>query len=310
MVRTGAGGPGSVGVNGFTQLSGTAEVSGSWITGGSYQSAGGVIGDQLVALGNATWSGEMHITGDASVGGDVIGVGNTIVDGALRVGGQEQLIGGAQIASRGAYAAPAGPPCGCDPAQLFDVQAAVDAAAAAAGNHDSWQAAGTHEVHLANGSYFLTGAQTAGTNTVFVEGSVAVFVDGDLQAAGVNRWVMGANARLDLYVAGNAQNAGSLEMGDPAQPGALRLFVGGEDPVAIQLAGSSQLFGSIYAPQAQIQLAGGTTIVGALFGKTLQSAGTLTIEYGPNQDGSESCDNPPENPENPDADPTDDPVLF
>jgi len=268
-VMPGPAGVGSVGVNGSTSLVADATIAGSWITGGRFDAVGAVIGDSLVAYGDASWVGDVAVGGDVMVGGDLSAVGAVDIGGTLGVAGTEDITGDATIASRGAFTAPAGAPCGCDPSTFFDVRAAVDAAAIAAGGSTSWSTVGTSDVHLATGSYYVTSADVVGESTIHVDGAVSVFVDGDLASVG------------------------ELGQGDAANPDAFRLYVGGDDTSTIAAVGDQAWFGSIYAPRATLAYVGDTRIVGSVFAHELDGVGTLTIEYGHGLDQPTSCEQPP-----------------
>jgi len=295
-VRPGPAGVGSVGVNGTTDLVDDADVAGSWIAWGGFSSVGVSVGDTLVTPADVDIVGDARIH-DAVVGGDLLAVGSLAIDGSLQLGGNLDIVGDSAIASRAPYAAPIGPPCGCDDSQLFDVATAVEAARIATGG--AWSYVGDSEIHLATGSYYVTSAQLVGDTTIYVDGRVALFVDGSLEAVGSARWVIAHGAALDLFVSKDADFVGDLVAGAESDPEAFRLYVGGDAATV----GTSTFYGSLYAPRANVSYVGDTTIVGSIFARNIDGVGTLTIDYGKPLTPPQSCEQPPGGgtPEMPDA---------
>src|SRR5690606_24764845 len=238
----------------------------------------------LLTEGDASWVGTLAIGQDLAVGGDARGVGLLEVGGALRVGGQESLLGPASVASRGDYAPLAGPPCPCDPATFFDVEAAVAAARsdndnAAAGLPTRLASVGVTELRLESGSYYFEDAATVGQTRFIIAGPVSLFIDGELDAVGAQSFELESGATLDLFVAGGIRTVGWLDAGSASDPEAFRLYLGGSDSVLLSV-GAQTFHGNIYAPEAVIAYVGDTTVVGSLFGRELDGVGRLEIAYG------------------------------
>jgi hypothetical protein len=127
-VVSGPAGAGKVGVNGKTHLVALAESTGTWTSWEGFNAVGASFGESLVTHGDANFVGDVSIKGDAMIGGDLTCVGELGVTGTLGVKGDKRLLGLDHVANVGAYQAPAGPPCNCDPSTFFDVEGAVAAA--------------------------------------------------------------------------------------------------------------------------------------------------------------------------------------
>ena len=283
-VRGGASGPGSVGVNGKTHLINVTSVDGSFT---AYQSFAAVadahVGQNLGTTGDASWVGLLGVGGDLSVGGDARGLGLLTVDGSLRVAGQTSLLG-LSAAQRAEYEPPAGPPCPCDPSTFFDVAAAVEAAREANDNaniglDETLHQVGLRTLSLPAGSYYVADARTIGVLDIVITGSVSLYVAGHLDSVGLEHVHIADGGELDLYVSGGVRSVGLSAAGRPADPSRLRIYVGGSEPVLLSV-GVQAFFGSIYAPEAQVDYVGATHIVGSLFARTLHGVGLLTIEQG------------------------------
>lgn len=293
-VAAGPAGVGSVGVNGKTDLVAKADVAGSWTAWGGFSTVGASIGEDLVTPADVEIVGATTISGDAVIGGNLNATGSLGVTGALSVGGTEELLGDSAIAARTPYAgAGSAPPCGCDEATMFDVEAAVAAARSATGGQPSWSHVGKSDLHLTTGTYYVTATEIVGEAAIHIDGNVSIFVDGSLASVGSSQWQISAGGSLDLFVAGNVSSVGDLKVGDQGRPGAFRLFVGGDHTTSVSSIGTTGFYGSLYAPRASVSYIGDAHIVGSIFARNLEGVGRLTIEYGAPQTAPESCEQPP-----------------
>jgi hypothetical protein len=250
---------------------------------------GASVGDELVTPANASFTGAATIGGDAVIGGNLSSVGTVTIGGTLELGGAANVVG-VQLANRAPYQSPGTtPPCDCDPSTFFDVGAAVAAAKAAAGGSSNFSNVGTQAIHLSSGNYYVTASDTVGTSAIVIDGIVSVFVDGSLAQVGAQGWLIAPGGQLDLFVSGNVGSVGSLVAGDPSAPSAFRLYIGGTQDTSLGTVGTSAFFGAIYAPESNIKYVGSTLVVGAIFAKTIEGVGTLTIEYGDQSQPPSSC---------------------
>ncbi|MBP6629306.1 MAG: hypothetical protein KA297_07740 [Kofleriaceae bacterium] len=297
-LRVGDGAPGNadLGVAGSLHLSGAVDVDGTVRALGSVDLPGSMSTSALLSNGDLDVSGSLDVAGDTHVAGDLVVSGSALIGQELQVGGSEEVTGSAEASVRAPFAAPIAPPCGCDEAQLFDVAGAVAAAAASSGGAESWSVDGAYEVTLATGSYYLTSATLNGATSVTVDGAVALFIDGDLMNAGATEWILSDGASLDLFVAGNLDVAGALEIGDAAHADAVRVYVGGDADATVDLSGSTTLYGSLYAPRAAVTFTGSGQLAGALFTRNLDVSGSLTVSSGAATTPPPSCQQPPSEP--------------
>jgi hypothetical protein len=259
---------GGVGVNGRADVEHSVVVRGSWATGGAMAFRGSAV-----------------IEGDLSVGGDLVGSGDVRVGGALRVAGQ--MSAPVQAASTQPFVTGA-PPCECglDVAGLVS-QARASNDNAAHGLPPKLAAAGP-VVTLPTGRYYFDDPAALGATKLVVTGGAAVFLDGDLDAIPTGAVELAPGATLDLYVRGNVRHVGAARIGQPAAPTAFRLYVGGDQMVAV----GAQIFdGAIYAPRAVVTYIGSTIVRGGLVAHALDGRGSIQIEGAqPSAPRPEVCD--------------------
>jgi len=286
-VGTGPSGDGSVGVNGLSSVANDSQVAGSWVswqqwTAGTGAHIGGALrsGADLVVAG-AVWVGK-----DMAVKQNLTGAGFLSIGGALRVGGNDIFLGVRNVAGgRAAFDAPTQPPCGCDPSTLFDVAGAVAMARtmndnATAGISPGAQLdIGVQRMVLDTGRYYFQGIHNIGAGVLDIRGNVSIYIDGSLDEIGAEAIKLETGATLDLYVSGAVRLVGFTPVGSRTSPSSFRLFVGGSDRLSVG-AGLQEFFGSIYAPTADIALAGVTVVWGSLFARNIIDAGVLAINHG------------------------------
>jgi hypothetical protein len=183
-------------------------------------------------------------------------------------------------------------PCNCDPAALLDVAAEV-AAHSSAPPLGLASGQGQQELTLAAGSYFdADGSAWRGHSKIVIDGAVRIFIDGDIDLHGSTVVELKEGAQLDLYIAGSVRKYGRLLVGDmEAASRAVRIYIGGNEPVSVELVGNSRFAGAIYAPQADIDFLGNFQVDGALFAKSIVGRGHLLVRYDAGLVGKgEGCD--------------------
>ncbi len=275
------GGLAHVGINGGLDVVGQLTVE------GDLNVARGLdgVGDLTVARDLITGGG-VDIVGDWGVGGDAWIEGNLDVVGTLSIREDLYLSGGFSAVGDVTYDearrgfAYAGAPCGCGSAQILDVAAEV------ASRRGSASAAlpsglGRQDVTLSAGEYFIADpGDLVGSGQITIQGRVGLFVDGDIETVGSLNIMLAPGAELDLWVAGRVETVGNLRFADPrdVHARAFRLFVGGPGSAIVNV-GGAELYGSIYAPEADIEYVGDLTVYGAIFANNLQGTGSLTVYY-------------------------------
>jgi cytoskeletal protein CcmA (bactofilin family) len=273
-----------VGINGNVSSVGSLKVDGTFTVAGQIDSQASVMikEDLFVGSSLATW-GHMSVDRDAFVDGDVSGHGQLEVAGALSVAGDIAMTGNLKCddVSSGA-GIDIQPPCSCDPADLIDVAAEVAA-------HRDAQAIelpsgkGQNKITLSEGDYYAaSGAIVNGNMRIKIEGAVRLFIEGDIEIVGSGFIELTEGAELDLYLAGGIKKVGNLQVGYPKRPSAsraIRMYIGGDENVELDLHGHTRLEGSIYAPQTDIRYQGNLTIEGALFARNVTGTGHLWVRY-------------------------------
>ena len=137
---------------------------------------------------------------------------------------------------------------------------------------------GEATISLPTGIYYLNSLRAVGQHTLRIDGAVSIYVADSIDLVGQDQIAISPGATLDLYVAGAVRHVGALSLGDAQHPSVFRLYVGGDDPVIMQV-GEQELNGLIYAPKAKVSWVGSTTVRGAVFAGKLDGVGDLSIEY-------------------------------
>ncbi|MBK6691277.1 MAG: hypothetical protein IPG50_03615 [Myxococcales bacterium] len=277
------GGAADVGVNGAFSASSTARIGGALIAHDGVQISGDVeVKTDLATAKNVVDSGSLRVTRDLVGGGNVWSSGDLHVGGALKLGGELVTSGASSVGARAAYPAPVMEPCGCEGKTLFDVKARVAAAKAqndngkVTGVGDDVVTSGQGQLTLPTGNYYVKSLSTSGSHKLKIDGAVALHVDGDFVVSGAEAIEIAKGASLDLFVAGNLASSGDLALGEGAEAGAFRVYVGGTE---VAHSGSQRLHGLLYAPHARVGFSGGVDVVGAVFAKELAVSGSLVVDY-------------------------------
>lgn len=284
LAKAGQGGAAEVDINGKMEVVGQHQVDGKLSVGTRIEGTGELtVNGDAICQGNVEGVGRAHVTHDLSVGGNLESVGELTVDGSLNVRGDAQSVGQEHIAQLGAYVDPGAPPCDCNNPALPDVAAAIATAKAtndnaASGVPTKIDSVGDAELHFPTGSYYLSSVSTVGTVKFFIDGAVALYVDGDLEAVGDENFTLADGATLDLYVGGQLSSVGDSMLSDVNHPGAVRLYLAKGGNVDLHV-GSTEMNALIYAPKATLNVVGDTTIRGGIFADGLSGVGLVTIEY-------------------------------
>ena len=280
-----SGGP--VGTNGsFGSSSSTLDIGGTLTSAGPtvrLTGTGSRIGGDLRAAGDVSITGSGSVARDAVVAGDFAGIGDVRVARDLHQPAGASMsgvtVGGATVEAPVEIASPC--QCGDD---VLDIDAIVAAARTDNHNADVDLAAdayadlvSTNVIELPCGRFYLDGVGGAGDLTLQVNGRTALYIGGDLRVSGSLNVELGPEGELDVFVAGTLDGTGSMSFGDPMRPAATRVYVGGSGEVSLQ--GGSAFVGNLYAPRAPISIAGSSDIYGSVFGRRIDSAGSLGVHY-------------------------------
>ena len=144
------------------------------------------------------------------------------------------------------------------------------------------------------GRYYVTGMQTTGGAhlTLNVTGRVALFVDGDVVVSGNFSVTLASGAELDLFIARDVNVMGTLMIGDPSHAARTRVYVGGDQSIA--LSNTAAIAANLYAPTSALQVSGALEVYGSLFSENIQASDRVTVHYDRAVLGAAAdCDQPP-----------------
>jgi hypothetical protein len=282
---------GAVGVNDSFVAGGTAVIGGTLIAAGD--SPIGFIANQEIQgdfriNADLIFGGAFHVYRDAWVRGNVQGIGFATVERDLHYGKDLIVpvgidIGGQQIQEDFTISEP----CPCESESLLDVPAIVEQVKQ---NNDNAEvgldpnvlspALAAQTIELPCGRFFLESVETIGSVTLKIAERTALFVGGDFTVVGGFNVDVGPEGELDLFIAGSLATVGSTSFGDKNRPSASRIYVG--DPSGagdINLGGSSDFVGNLYAPTSRVGTVAVVNIYGAVFARDFVFGGTTFVHY-------------------------------
>lgn len=145
----------------------------------------------------------------------------------------------------------------------------------------------TTTLELPCGRLYLSAIDGSGDLTLVVRGRTALHVSGVLRAASLTVVAMGSAAELDLVVESGLAIAGATTLGDPTQPGVVRLFV---ESGTLELGGDAMIDGVLYAPTSRVNAHAGLEVYGALLAGQLAVSGALLAHLDESGlDSSDAC---------------------
>lgn len=276
-----------LGGTGTTPVAGTAEIHGA-----------------LQSAGKVSFAGSIHVLGDAYSRDLPVGSGSLVIDGDLHHGSQvaagsplplNVTVGGELRADD--YAAPV--PCACGAGQLPQLARLI---AAASRNNDnavlglqpdaltSLTVDSTREFSC--GRYYFNNVSSLSALHWNISGHVAIFVAGAFAVRGDVALTLAPGAELEIVVGGDLTLGGAARFGDPARPGASRIYVQGQVELSNMgdlptLARPSSAFGdalfvgNLYAPAATLLVAPHSDVYGSLFVGHLMVLQSLLVHYDP-----------------------------
>jgi len=128
----------------------------------------------------------------------------------------------------------------------------------------------------------ITLAQAAGTSGILeiTGGEVRLHITGDVDLGQGCELIIDPDSSLILYVDGDisADNSGGLnnEAGDVKD---FQIYATGSGTQVLDIKAKSKIFGTIYAPQADISIYAGSEICGAIVGKSVTFKSGCTFYY-------------------------------
>ena len=302
---------GGVGVNGRFATAGSSRIDGTLTVGGNYAPVGSAeIGGELRVGGDLTGAGSTEVARDAYVVGDLDIIGLD-VEGTLHLT-QEPGISGLLFADAAETVVEdfeISAPCGCELGE--DIAAFVSQARDDNDNASIdldpgvLRTIGDGHLELPEGRYFVDGIEATGDLDVSVTGPSALYIDGDLELAGALEVELdGPDASLDIFLAGDVEAAGHMEIGSTDDPDRVRLYIAGTGDLAI--AGHLDLGSALYAPEGRLIVAGDAQLAGSVLVGEVDNAGRLEVLYDADlQEAGDACDPEAGDPEPQDPAPED-----
>lgn len=253
---------------------------------GTLTSAADLRADNTLAVngiavdGMLTGSSDVHVRGDARLGGMEFPQQRVTVDGTLTVPATSILEGLVDAGDVVRADVDVAPPCTC--ADDSVVRGEVAAFADFRDDHDDWPDAlvGLSEpttLYFGCGDHAFDRIQAANTLTIVVVGDTRLWIDEDIEVSGPFTIEIEDGASLDLFVGGRFVPTNTVTMGRPGEPDALRMWVGEH----VQLASPWEIHGSVYAPAADIVVHNTLALHGAIFGRRFELSSPVELHDGP-----------------------------
>jgi hypothetical protein len=282
---------GGVGANGQISLDGSADSSGSikaatqvvgahdsvktgrdLVTAGPLDVASSFLrSSNLDVGGSALVGGDLMLRGRATIAGDLVQPAGSATPDQLTVGGTRQIAPVDVV-----------PPCACGSSvrdiagEVAQARTANDNAALGLDPASTTAVSGTVDLTLPDGRYYLDEVSGAGAIDLHITGHAVAFVAGDVNATGTLSVAIDPGAQLELSIAGDLRSIGGGALGPSDRPGAVRVYVAGSGDITL---GAAAFVGNLYAPHARIVGGGATSMLGSLFGASIDISGNLRVGY-------------------------------
>ncbi len=175
-------------------------------------------------------------------------------------------------------------PCNCDPNDLLDVGAIVEARRT---NNDNATiglnanalsgVGGPTRLDLPCGHFFLDAITGSNPVTIVAHGHVALYVGANIGTSQRVHITLLPTGSLDLFVKEGIGTSAELILGNKAYPALHRTYVGGTQNIGLS---SNVTFATnLYAPRAPVGLSGGVEVFGSVFAQRLGSSAPVNIHY-------------------------------
>ena len=127
--------------------------------------------------------------------------------------------------------------------------------------------------------YTLPELLMSSSQRILVQGDVVLKISGDVQIAGQAAIEIATSGMLSMYVDGrNASIGGGGIINQTKDP--LRFtYYGSKTNTRLDLGGTSAFYGTVYAPYADLTLAGGSILYGGLVSKSVKGTGGFELHY-------------------------------
>jgi hypothetical protein len=281
-------GGGAVGINNRYLISaGYSDVGGSFaITGPDPTLFFGYLrarGDFRLA-GNGNVPGYTTVARNAWFGGNFTGVGPVSIDGDMHKQGN---VVGLPLTVDGetfTETVTLDPTCPCADDEILEVGPLVDFAR----DHNDNATVGLTptllknvigdvEVTLECGRFYVEEVSGLGNIVVNVTGRVALFVEGNIAAAGNLEFNLTPEGEIDIFVKGDLLLIGNASFGTKDRPAGTRIYVGGIQDIT--LVGAGGFVGNVYAPRCLVTAVGYAEVWGSVFARDFVSPGYANFVY-------------------------------
>ncbi len=137
---------------------------------------------------------------------------------------------------------------------------------------------GNNNQTLNSGDYALSSISVSGNARLTLDGDVNIYLTGasSLNISGSGRLIV--NGTANIYIDGNANITGAGIANSSQSPGNFMLY-GTASSGIINISGSGDMYGGIYAPSAAISVTGNARLYGSAVGDTVSITGSSRISY-------------------------------
>jgi hypothetical protein len=134
----------------------------------------------------------------------------------------------------------------------------------------------TNGTILTSGSYRISSINLSGRAMGTIDGDVTLYVTGSISLSGSSKIIILPGSSLKVYVGRSMNISGGGIVNQTLDPHALTIY-GTATCTSVSYSGSSALYGSIYAPKANIALSGSSNIYGSAVGKRVTMSGGSAV---------------------------------
>jgi hypothetical protein len=140
-------------------------------------------------------------------------------------------------------------------------------------------AGGSNVTVLAGGNYKLDNFRSSKMNNpMFVQGNATLWVTDDFVVNGSGYVYIAPNASLTLYVGGNGSISGGGVVNGSGVPSKFSYY-GLPTSTSLRYSGVADFVGTINAPEANVQISGGSSVFGAVICNTFSCSGGSSVHY-------------------------------
>ncbi|MCD6574620.1 hypothetical protein J7K97_02950 [Candidatus Aerophobetes bacterium] len=149
------------------------------------------------------------------------------------------------------------------------------------GRYTKIQATGSGDLIFDNNADFIYvegDMSITGSGDIIVDRDMTLYVGGDFKFTGSGKLITQDNYKLTMYVGGDIKGTGSGLWNASKNP--LNLLIYGLDTCSqVKITGSADLYGAVYARNAEIWVTGSGDIYGSAIGDTVRITGSGDVHY-------------------------------